>query len=69
MGFEPQCQAPREVMELVGHPLNPQCFFLIGNQRNIINEKSKEKYKLFMMMNNKKRKKKTKQKERIKKLF
>ena len=29
-------------------------FFLIDNQINIINEKSKEKYKLFMMMTNRK---------------
>ena len=60
MGFKPQCQAPQEVMEPVGYPLNPQCFFffLIGNHRNIINEKSKEKYK-FMMMTNRKRKKKS----------
>ena len=28
---------------------------LIGNQKNIIKENSKEKYKLFMMMNKKKR--------------
>ena len=28
---------------------------MIGNQKNIIKENSKEKYKLFMMMNNKKR--------------
>ena len=30
-------------------------FFWIGNQKYIIKENSKEKYKLFMMMNNKKR--------------
>ena len=29
--------------------------FFKGNQRNIINENSKEKFKLFMMMNNRKK--------------
>ena len=38
-------------------------FFWIDNQRNIINENSKEKYKLFMMMNNRKRIKQTTKKE------
>ena len=33
-------------------------FFLISNQRNVINE-DKEKYKKFMMMNNKKQKNQT----------
>ena len=38
-------------------------FFFIGNQRNIINENSKEKYKLFMMMYNRKMIKQTTRKE------
>ena len=40
-------------------------FFLIGNQKYIINEKTKkEKYKLFMMMNNRKKKNKQHSKTR-----
>ena len=44
-------------------------FFWIDNQRNIINENSKEKYKLFMMMNNRKRIKQTTKKREIRKLI
>jgi len=35
-------------------------YFLINNQGNIIEEKRKEKYKLFMMMNTRKHKQTTK---------
>ena len=46
-------------------------FFWIDNQRNIINENIKEKYKLFMMMkmNNRKMIKQTTKKREIRKLI
>ena len=46
-------------------------FFWIDNQRNIVNENIKEKYKLFMMMkmNNRKMIKQTTKKREIRKLI
>lgn len=44
-------------------------FIFIDNQINIIDENSKEKYKLFMMMNNRKRIKQTTKKREIRKLI
>ena len=38
-------------------------YVLVDNHRNIINENSKEKYKLLMMMNNKKKDKTSNKKE------
>jgi len=44
-------------------------FFLIGNQKTIINEKNKEEYMSFMMMNNKKNIKQRAKKREIRKLL
>ena len=44
-------------------------FIFIDNQINIIDENSKEKYKLYMMMNNRKRIKQTTKKREIGKLI